>query len=134
LLPVSSQAIITASHCVQDKKGRRIQERNSYFILGGYNLDYHEESQQQIGVNYFLTHPDWDPLSDKYDADIAIAYLSRKVKYNEYIVPICLPNYLQNSYDIIGRNGSVAGWGKTGDHQIFSYPYNSELKTKIGFF
>lgn len=109
---ISAQHVITAAHCVQDKKGRRIHERYSYFIVGGHNLDYNEESQQQLGVNYFLSHPDWKPQADEYDADVSIAFLSRKVQYNKYIVPVCLPNPSRDSGDLVGLKGYVAGWGE----------------------
>lgn len=37
-----------------------------------------------------LLHPDWNILTEKYDADLAIVLLEHDVTFNSYILPICL--------------------------------------------
>lgn len=65
------------------------------------------------GVSEFIIHSEWNYNSESYDADIAIAVLSRTVVYNKFVKPICLWTSSIGYQDIIGKNGIVAGWGKT---------------------
>lgn len=70
----------------------------------------------EIPVTETSVHPQYDSKSTEQHNDIALLRLSRKVKYNRYIQPICLPQS-QNlrSLDLTGIKLLVAGWGKTQD-------------------
>lgn len=65
------------------------------------------------GVSEFIIHPDWNHTADSYDADIAIAVLSRTVVFNKFVKPICLWTGTIGYDDLIGKEGIIAGWGKT---------------------
>ncbi|RWS26201.1 venom protease-like protein [Leptotrombidium deliense] len=43
--------------------------------------------------------------------DIGIIKLNKKVKYGDYIRPICLPNVEERSKDLAGYMATVLGWG-----------------------
>lgn len=45
---------------------------------------------------------------DRYD--IALLKLSRPVTYTSHILPICLPD---GDFELRGKSGVIAGWGKT---------------------
>lgn len=75
-------------------------------LLGAYNLELKVESgTQQKNVQEIHVHPDWSPLSLKYDADLAILVLSESVEFTRYIRPICMPD----DYPPVDVKGSVVG-------------------------
>lgn len=55
-------------------------------------------------------HPDWNPFSERFDADIAAIFVDDKVPYTKFIRPICLS---PTELDVI--SGFVAGWGQGED-------------------
>lgn len=65
------------------------------------------------GVSEFIVHSDWNYNAESYDADIAIAVLTRTVTFSKFVKPICLWTNTIGYNDLIGKNGFVAGWGKT---------------------
>ena len=58
-------------------------------------------------------HPDWNTLTQAYDADIAVLVLEKEVTFNEHVQPICLP--IPNSNIATIKSGSVIGYGKSED-------------------
>lgn len=57
-----------------------------------------------------IIHPDWNPSSKRYDADIAAIIVEDEVPYTKYIRPICLPTNELNA-----KEGYVTGWGESQD-------------------
>ena len=74
-----------------------------------YQTDSFSKSPSKIVV-----HPDWNPFSQRYDADIAVLMMEDEIPYTEYIRPICVPEA-----ELTAKEGYIAGWGK------------SEVKSKI---
>lgn len=62
------------------------------------------------GASSVSIHPDWDPHSEKYDADIAVVHLNSKVIFTRFINAICLPTPTQNVFEVFG---TVVGYGVT---------------------
>lgn len=60
-------------------------------------------------------HPDYQPLSS--DADIAVIALSERVEFTKFVRPVCLWEGPDRLKEVVGRTGTVVGWGKdeTGD-------------------
>jgi secreted trypsin-like serine protease len=112
---VSSKLVITAAHCVQSKQeysARKAEEAT--FYLGKHNIELLSEQNYIMSpVTQFAVHPDWDTNDDRYDADIAIAVLTRKISFNKFMIPICLWTSTSNTDDLVGKTGVIAGWGKT---------------------
>lgn len=80
-------------------------------ILGRYNVsDYREKESLNSSVLDIVMHPDWDFLSEKYDADIAILILNETITLSDSIRPICLP---QKSFQEFSGTGTVVGYGKS---------------------
>lgn len=113
---VSSNAIITAAHCVQNKNEdspRRAEE--AIFYIGKYYIGSFTDEKDFVfsSVQRFIIHPDWRTQGESYDGDIAIAKLSRTIPFTNSIKPICLWTSTTSYYDIVNRAGVVAGYGKT---------------------
>lgn len=107
---VSSKHVVTAAHCIKNKRQfTKLPTDDMKVVLGKYNLNSVTESSVVLEVSQFILHHDWNSRTNRYDADIAIAVLSSKVRYSQFIRPICLPT----ESDATGRKGLVAGWGKS---------------------
>lgn len=113
---ISAKLVITAAHCIHYKMDPIVRKaEEASFYIGKHNLESLNAEKNYIvsGVTQFVIHPDWDSNDDRYDADIAIAVLFRTVPFNKFVKPICLWLGSPSYNDLIGRNGVVAGWGKT---------------------
>lgn len=78
-------------------------------LLGKFDLFLREEDEaQKLNVQKIIVHPDWNVFSQRHDADISIVVLASLVNLNDYIHPICLPNYSESE---IAVTGVVTGWG-----------------------
>lgn len=110
-ITVSSRHILSAAHCVQGKGQQEMPEKDVYVKVGALNLEMNEDSQQKLPVANFHIHPDWDPNSLNYDADLTILHLSMSIIYDRFVKPVCLPSVSEASNEIVGKNGLVAGWG-----------------------
>lgn len=127
---ISTKVVVTAAHCVQEKSSsmRRLAKYSTFFI-GKHNLDSLFEKDYQTSVaSELLTHPEWNPNNGRYLGDIAIAVLANTISFNKYVQPICIWRGSQSSDDIDGKEGIVAGWGKT---ELNAVSTSKPLYTKI---
>lgn len=61
-------------------------------------------------------HDKWNPATKDYEGDIAVIQLTEKVKFNDYIRPVCLTNL-----EVFpGSSGVVMGWGFHNDREVVS--------------
>jgi secreted trypsin-like serine protease len=112
---ISTKLVVTAAHCIQNKNDELVRKpEDSLFYFGKHNLDSLSEKNYVVsGVNQFFIHPNWDYKNDRYDADIAMVILTKKITFSKFIQPICLWTATNSFEDLIGKSGTVAGWGKT---------------------
>ncbi|KAG5681576.1 hypothetical protein PVAND_010995 [Polypedilum vanderplanki] len=113
---VSTKVVITAAHCVQDKRDAVIRRADeSLFYLGKYYLNSQPQERDYIisAVAEFKVHSDWNPYAESFDGDIAAAILIRTIQFTNFIRPICIWTATQSYNDIINRNGAIVGYGKT---------------------
>ncbi|CAO1412374.1 unnamed protein product [Diamesa serratosioi] len=111
---ISKLHVITAAHCIQDK--RSIDKRlpaTSLFFFGKHNLDdNYETGYQRTIARKFIVHNDWNINDQAYDADIAIVVLKNQIQFTEYVRPICLWTSSDELNLVVGNVGVVVGWGK----------------------
>lgn len=111
---VSSNIVVTAAHCIQNKYESIRRKEDSTFYLGKYQLESLSERNVVVaGVTQLIVHPSWNYNDERFDADIAIAVLLNKIPISKFIRPICLWRSTSSFTDIVGKNGVIAGWGKT---------------------
>ncbi|XP_039344758.1 coagulation factor IX-like [Mauremys reevesii] len=102
---ISSRWVVTAAHCLEIVKPHHV-------TVGDFDKHQREVKEQKIEVQQSWIHPHYD--SDNYNGDIALLYLSSDVVFNEYALPICLPNpNLATLLTAEGTRGMVSGWGST---------------------
>ncbi|GFS63978.1 serine proteinase stubble [Trichonephila inaurata madagascariensis] len=78
--------------------------------VGEYNIRESSEAypHEEYSVKRKVVNEDYEPAT--YRHDIALLELSHPVVYRKHIVPICLPEKLDN---FTGRLATVTGWGRT---------------------
>jgi hypothetical protein len=60
-----------------------------------------------------IVHPEFVPKSSTSYHDIALVRLAKRVKFNDYVKPICLPlDAAFETIDYTGYSFEVTGWGK----------------------
>lgn len=78
--------------------------------LGKYDLSVKNERDSITQyVSDIILHPQWDPRSQVFHADIAIIILETKVE-NSRIIPICLS---LDDEDLDESRGIIVGWGQS---------------------
>ncbi|XP_053613900.1 CLIP domain-containing serine protease HP8-like isoform X2 [Plodia interpunctella] len=118
---ISQRYVMTAAHCV---KGDDLPPnwRLSQVRLGEWNTSSSEDCVgddcsgpvQDIPIEKVIAHEGYNPSDTNQHNDIALLRLSRNVRYNDFVKPICLPTdsaLKRNSF--VGFDMEVAGWGKT---------------------
>jgi secreted trypsin-like serine protease len=112
---VSSKIIVTAAHCVQNKRdSEKKKAEEATFYIGKYNLEsFNEPNYIQTGVTDLIVHSEWNINDNRFDADIAIAVLLRTIEFTKFVKPICLWTSTTSFVDLVGKKGIVVGWGKT---------------------
>ena len=92
-----------------------------YHLINNYNaiLKYCKWDREL----FFLFSPAYIPktnflffffcLQQSYEYDIAVLRMVRKVNFQPNVIPICLPT---SSSDLVGRTGSVTGWGRRSEY------------------
>lgn len=81
-----------------------------FVLLGDYVIDRNDDDAQPVLFNVLdrITHERYKNSRKYYD--IALLRLDRKVIFNQYIRPACLPD----SFEVDVRNKAIAsGWGRT---------------------
>ncbi|RVE49130.1 hypothetical protein evm_006251 [Chilo suppressalis] len=108
---VSARHTVTAAHCVTLKGSNRVANKNTLTVyLGKHNLRTSVDGVQIRLVSHVLKHPEYNASS--YQRDIAILTLRERVQFTEWVQPACLwPDNDLSLKNIVGRKGSVVGWG-----------------------
>ncbi|XP_072394639.1 phenoloxidase-activating factor 1-like [Diabrotica undecimpunctata] len=134
---ISHRYVLTAAHCVS-VNAERIVGKLIYIKLGAHHKTkegehcdtnrYCNNGPVITGISGIAIHERYDPNNASSPNDIAVIRLSDRIKYTEFIRPICLPE--PNEGSSINEELTVAGWGAT--EYGSDYP-DVKLKVKIPF-
>lgn len=87
-----------------------ISAYDTTYYLGKYEINkLNEDGFVTSDVERFIIHPDWDIRDKKYDSDIGIAVLTKRITFTSTVRPICIWNGEKGFSDIVGKKGLVAG-------------------------
>ena len=111
--------IILAAHCIQEKgENSPLLPRSVIVLLGFHNLSNSIEiGRIPFAVQTIQIHPDWNPYTSSYDADIAVLMLEQDVIFNQHIQPICMTS--ADSRIAAITEGFVVGNGKGGQENEY---------------
>lgn len=102
---ISSRWVISASHCFEDVNPHHV-------TIGDFDKFRRDQDEQKIAVLKYYIHPYYNGLY--FDNDIALLHLRSEVQFNDFAIPICLPNpSLARMLLQEGETGMVSGWGST---------------------
>ena len=110
---ISDRLVITAAHCFDNHA-----PKNHVILMGNNNLL--NPSVVRRGVKLAHIHPEYYPDANIPHNDIAIIQLDKKVVFNEYLQPICLPT-LKKIHGP-GALCHLAGWGKLAKDHVDGFP------------
>ncbi|XP_070504934.1 uncharacterized protein [Chironomus tepperi] len=108
---VSSRKVVTAAHCIQEKDAQYPKLAGEIIVrLGIYDLNKKVEvGRASNAVQSINVHPDWNTLTESFDADITVLVLDPEVNFSEFIQPICLVKASS------ALTGVVVGYGRSED-------------------
>merc|ERR1712088_703789 len=108
---LNHQYVATAAHCVHQAKLCQITVHLGEFDTKNTKKVFEPLESESYRVELITLHPDFRYMLTQPDRfDVAVLKLDRPVAYQDNILPICLPT---SDYDLVGKIGVVAGWGKT---------------------
>ncbi|KAK7084684.1 hypothetical protein SK128_011918, partial [Halocaridina rubra] len=96
---IGTQWVLTAAHCLDGSR---------YIRLGEHDLRTLEKSETELTIDKSIMHPDYN--DDIYVNDIGLLKLSRPVKYTNYMLPACLPDF--NTEIPLYQKCYITGWGR----------------------
>ncbi|XP_035211305.1 serine proteinase stubble-like isoform X2 [Stegodyphus dumicola] len=117
--------VLTAAHCIYQVRLPEITVQ-----LGVYDIQDHSRQDyapQTFSVVEKKIHPKFKYQAahpDRYD--VALLKLNKAVRYQENVVPICLP---RKDWNFQGWKGIITGWGKT--DAGLSNRYGTRLLQKV---
>ena len=99
---ISNQHILTAAHCTE-----HASEGGISAFLGEHDIRY--KLGHDVTISKVTDHPDYNPSN--LDNDLSILTLASAVTFSPSVLPVCLPGYVNKSYQ--GEVATVTGWGNT---------------------
>ncbi|XP_070493054.1 uncharacterized protein [Chironomus tepperi] len=125
---ITTRKVLSAAHCIQDKHTAiPTSPQNITVLLGAFDLDKTVETgRQSHAVQSINIHPDWNTLTESFDADLSVLVLESEALLSRYIQPVCLFSSLPNFV-----SGVVVGYGKSEDgtkiHENIPRILNSQI-------
>ncbi|XP_067896211.1 coagulation factor X-like isoform X2 [Heterodontus francisci] len=116
--------VLTSADCVN-------QLRSFTVVVGEHNLEVDEGSEQTLNVSHIHIHSRYSQAT--FENDLALLRLETPIEFNNYTIPICLPEtdfaefFLMNS-----EYGAVSGWklkkGRVEQPVLLGLPYVPYIK------
>jgi len=97
--------VLSAAHCFN---GIADDVRKYLVVLGEYNRDSKEGTEQEVKVAKITVHENYERVSNQ--DDIAIVQLAERARISDHIETICLPE--QGEVRQAGSKCMLSGWGK----------------------
>jgi len=104
---IASRYVLTASHCLHSRSAGSLS-----VIVGDHDLRRAEGSQRRHQVAEVIRHDSYRYPS--FRNDIALLRLTRKIMWNQYSQPVCLPDEDEAPHQ--GDPATVSGWGWLDEH------------------
>lgn len=102
---------------------------NLVLNFGAYDLNnQNEPGTYSVSPSNIIMHPDWNPTSDVWDADIALILTKISIEYTKFISPICL---WERDTEPAVENGHIAGWGQSANSKLAYEPIPKMLEIPI---
>uniref|UniRef100_A0A6E8W4E5 Peptidase S1 domain-containing protein n=1 Tax=Anopheles coluzzii TaxID=1518534 RepID=A0A6E8W4E5_ANOCL len=107
---IDEDTILTSGHCVT-VGSRAISPEQLSIEVGRIRLHERTEYTQTHGVRQVIVHPGFNVRRFKHD--IALIKLASNITMTPHVQPVCLWTMDNNQELIVGKNGTVLGFGLT---------------------
>ncbi|RMZ99634.1 chymotrypsin-like protease CTRL-1 [Brachionus plicatilis] len=110
---INSQWVLTAAHCVYNLEQNILPNPPLYKIY----LGLHDETKEEdftiaTEASKIILHPDYDDSKFQTEGlqnDIALIKLKESIKFNDQILPVCLP---ESNSEFSNKMAWATGWGR----------------------
>ncbi|KAK9874459.1 hypothetical protein WA026_002800 [Henosepilachna vigintioctopunctata] len=111
--------VVTAAHCLRFFNSNLVKKEDLILIFGRSHLKHWAEKTENVlrSVTNVEVNPDYKQYSGH--GDLAILTLNKPVEYSRTIKPICLWNDYDDLRYVVGKYGTVVGWGKDEGQQDY---------------
>ncbi|KAK9751282.1 Trypsin [Popillia japonica] len=115
---ISRYHVLTAAHCVSKPVSQTLlNPENILVYLGKYYLKvWSIPDIQSHHVSKITRHPQYN--FEKFANDIAVIRLSNRAEFTDVVRPICLWQGPKDIDHLIGKLGTVVGWGYDEDGKL----------------
>uniref|UniRef100_A0A182STS5 Peptidase S1 domain-containing protein n=1 Tax=Anopheles maculatus TaxID=74869 RepID=A0A182STS5_9DIPT len=115
---IDRNTILTAAHCLYTTRGQ-VKLDQLAVQVGRNQLSEASTRSQEHQAEQLIIHPGFSPNSVA--DDIALIKLATEITMTRYIQPVCLWNMEPNQELIVGKNGTVVGFGLTEHDRVSDY-------------
>ncbi|XP_053671757.1 transmembrane protease serine 9-like [Anopheles nili] len=115
---IDHNTILTAAHCLYGSRGLMKVDQLSVQLGRNQLSEASAHSQEHVAAQ-LIPHPGFSPNSVV--DDIALIKLATDITMTKYIQPVCLWNMEENIDLIVGKNGTVVGFGLTEHDRVSDY-------------
>uniref|UniRef100_A0A182NF46 Peptidase S1 domain-containing protein n=1 Tax=Anopheles dirus TaxID=7168 RepID=A0A182NF46_9DIPT len=124
---IDESTILTAAHCVSTASGL-VPLRRISVSVGQTDLKQRSELMQTHNVRELIVHPQFSKHSIVHD--IALVKLATNITMTKYVQPVCLWTMDESEYQIVGKNGTIVGFGLT-EHDVVSEQLKQALVSVV---
>uniref|UniRef100_A0A182PBP8 Peptidase S1 domain-containing protein n=1 Tax=Anopheles epiroticus TaxID=199890 RepID=A0A182PBP8_9DIPT len=107
---IDENTILTSAHCIT-VGSRAIPPEQLSIAVGRIRLSERSDYTQSHGVREVIVHPGFNVRRFKHD--IALMKLTSNITMTAHVQPVCLWTMDSNQELIVGKNGTVLGFGLT---------------------
>jgi secreted trypsin-like serine protease len=100
---ISSNVILTAAHCLNDRNSNYVQILSKIHDLRDFHGDRHD-------IDQWIIHPEYRINDSMHLNDIALIKIQKS--FSKDLQPCCLPKTQSNVYPQAKTEAVVSGWGK----------------------
>ena len=129
---INDEWVLTAGHCLNEPTAIE----KPWVYLADHRMDKKEPNQIVIEAAETFIHPNFFVLSDDgssintdFQYDIGLIKLSKPVKFNEYIRPLCLDDFDCSVHIPPGTLCTIAGWGQSESHKYSMMLHKANIPT-----
>merc|ERR1740131_720375 len=104
---IGPRHIVTASHCVVNRRTGRAMSAFSFTVrVGDNNRRYRDRGEKDYRVSRVYRHRGFS--FSHFRNDVAVLELSAPIAFNDYVKPVCLPSAPVR----VGTKCYITGWGR----------------------